>query len=297
MDSRHPPAEVRVDADLVRGLLESQHPRFLSGEVALVDEGWDNFTYRVGSDYVVRLPRREAAVQLLLNEQRWLPLISSWIPLAVPVAIGIGVPSPRFRWPWSVVKWIPGTTAEGLVLSSDDARVLAESLRSLHRTPPPDAPPNPFRGVPLAARRAVVEERFARSRLTGLDALWRAALEAPPAETAVWLHGDLHPRNVLVRDGALGGLIDWGDMTAGDPATDLACAWMLFDAQGRAMFLEAYDPTEDEHARAMGWAVNFGSAMLDSGHARHAAIGRAIVQQLVDAAEHSYRYRIPPQNL
>lgn len=79
MDSQHPPAEVRVDVDLVRGLLESQHPTFLSGDVVLVDEGWDNFTYPVGTEHAVRLPRRETAVQLLLNEQRWPPQISSWI--------------------------------------------------------------------------------------------------------------------------------------------------------------------------------------------------------------------------
>jgi aminoglycoside phosphotransferase (APT) family kinase protein len=157
---------------------------------------------------------------------------------------------------------------------------LATSLRRLHRPAPPDAPANPFRGVPLRSRREVVEERLDRLELRELDSPWRRALEATPGVDVAWLHGDLHPKNVLVRDGTLAGLIDWGDVTAGDPATDLACAWMLFDAYGRSAFLEAYGPSEGEHARALGWAVNFGSAMLDSGEPRHAAIGRAIIRKV-----------------
>lgn len=281
MDSRHPPAEVRVDADLARSLLESQHPGFSSDELVLVDEGWDNVTFRLGPDHAVRIPRREAAVPLVLNEQRWLPVLAPWLDLAVPVPVGIGVPSPHFPWPWSVVPWIPGTTVEDVRLSADDARRLAHALRSLHRVAPSDAPANPFRGVPLGARREAVEERFGRLQLAELEPLWRQALDAAPAETAVWLHGDLHPRNVLARDGTLAGLIDWGDMTAGDAATDLACAWTLFDADARRVFLETYEPSAAETARAAGWAVHFGSALLDSGEPRHEPIGRTIVERLV----------------
>ena len=284
MDLRHPPAEVHVDIDLARALLIAQHPHLMTGPLVLVDEGWDNFTYRVGFEYAVRIPRRQVAVDLLLNEQKWLPRVAPWLPVAVPLPVGLGVPSDLFPWPWSVVEWIPGTTAEKTPLELDQADLLAYTLRSLHRTAPSDAPFNPFRGVPLEARRDVVEERLTRLDLGELVVLWRHALAAAPTEDAVWLHGDLHPRNVLVRDGTLAGIIDWGDMTAGDMATDLACAWMLFDARGRSAFLDAYGPTEDERLRAMGWAVNFASALVDSGELRHTRMGHSVLRQLVGSS-------------
>ena len=107
MDHRHPPAEVHIDADLVAALLEQQLPHLDGSELTFVDEGWDNVTYHTGSDYAVRIPRREVAVELILNEQKWLPIIASWLPIAVPRPVGIGVPSALFPWPWSVVEWIP----------------------------------------------------------------------------------------------------------------------------------------------------------------------------------------------
>lgn len=255
MDRRHPPAEVHIDAELVAALLEQQLPHLRSGELTFVDEGWDNVTYRTGSDYAVRIPRRKVAVDLILNEQKWLPIIAPWLPIAVPRPVGIGVPSDLFPWSWSVVEWIPGATADICPLGAEQAPLLARILLSLHRPAPPDAPLNPLRGVPLQERQEVVEERLQRLDLRELARPWREAIEAPPARENVWLHGDLHARNVLVQDGALAGIIDWGDVTAGDVATDLACAWMLFDsARARAFFLEAYAPSEQVQARAAGWA-------------------------------------------
>lgn len=281
MDSRHPSAEVDVDVSLAKQLLEEQHPALLAGPLSLVDEGWDNITFRVGSDLALRLPRRNVAVQLALNEQRWLPVVAPWLDVAVPVPVGIGVPSRLFPWPWSVVPWIEGSTCDEEALAPSEGELLARVMRSLHRFPPPDAPLNPFRGVPLSSRQNVVEERLDRLRLSQLTPLWEQALATPPARDAVWIHGDLHPRNVVVREGALVGIIDWGDMTVGDPATDLACAWMLLDSQGRSALFDVYQPSSDERSRAIGWAVNFASAMIDSRHPKHTSIGQRVIERLV----------------
>ena len=280
MDLRHPPAEVAVDAALVRGLLGSQHPDLLRGEVTFVAEGWDNFIYRVGSEYAVRLPRRRVAVDLLLNEQRWLPSIEARLPIAVPAPLAVGEPSEHFPWSWSVVRWIDGTTVEARSLSRADAELIASVLRVLHEPAPRDAPRNQFRGVLLQSRREAVEERMARLDLGELLPLWSASLGAEPCSESVWLHGDLHPKNVLMRDGALVGIIDWGDMSAGDPATDLACAWTLFEAGARSAFRRAYAPTLTEWTRARGWAVHFGAAMLDSGEPSHEEIGRRVLERV-----------------
>jgi aminoglycoside phosphotransferase (APT) family kinase protein len=283
MDSVRPAADVTIDLALARALLEQQLPRYAGYTLDRVDEGWDNVTFRVGSDYALRLPRRQIAVELLLKEQRWLPMVASRLSVAVPVPLAAGVPSELFPYPWSLVAWVPGTTADLAPLGSAQAEAVADVLRSLHVGAPADAPTNPVRGVPLAHRRLVVEKRLARPGAPDLAAVWRAALAAPRADESAWLHGDLHPRNAIVTDGRLSGLIDWGDMAAGDVATDLACAWMLFDSPGaRAAFLEAYGPSEAERVRAAGWAVNFASALIASGDAVHERLGWQIAARLTD---------------
>src|SRR5262245_19282678 len=112
----------------------------------MVDEGWDNFTFLVGQRHAARLPRREAAVAFVVNEQRWLPILAARLPLQVPVPVHVGQPSEMFRWPWSLVDWIPGVTAERHFFHSADTALLAETLLALHQPAPDDAPVNPFRG-------------------------------------------------------------------------------------------------------------------------------------------------------
>src|SRR5690606_11705967 len=138
------------------------------------------------------------------------------------------------------------------------------------RPAPPGAPENPWRGVPLAARRERVEAHLGRPDLAPLEGVWRAALEAGRPTTRCWVHGDLHPRNVLVRSGALGGILDWGARSGGDAATDLAAGWMLFGPPPREAFLEAYGATDEDRARAAGWASFFATVLIDSGEPAHA---------------------------
>ncbi len=277
-----PPVERALDASGVRALLAAQCPRFGGEAIRLVDAGWDNFIFRLGREHAVRLPRRQAAVDFLLNEQRWLGQLSARLPIAVPTTVHAGVPGAGFPWPWSVVPWIPGTTAEEHRFGPQDALELAEVLLALHREAPAEAPSNPFRGVPLATRGELVAARLARLRAQpGIDqprlrTLWGEACAAPLATDRRWLHGDLHPRNVVVRDGSLAGLIDWGDLSAGDVATDLACAWLLLDSPlDRQSFFTTYGASEAEVCRAMGWATHLGLALVDSGDARHVAMGLA----------------------
>ncbi len=281
MTPRVPPAEVRIDERLVRALLAEQHPGLAGEPLTLLGEGWDNVTWRLGRARAVRLPRRAAAVPSVRNELRWLPELAERLPVAVPRPVASGTPSALFPWPWSVVAWLPGVTADREALRPDQAPRLAEALRALHRPAPPEAPENPWRGVPLAARRETVEARLGDPDLAPLEGIWRAALEAAQPAGRRWVHGDLHPRNVLVRAGELAGILDWGDLTAGDAALDLACGWMLFEPRAREAFLEAYGATEEERARAAGWATFFATVLIESGEPAHARIGRRAVRELV----------------
>jgi aminoglycoside phosphotransferase (APT) family kinase protein len=279
-----PAAEIEVDSELVRTLLREQHPDLADLAIRPLDAGWDNAMFRLGGDLLVRLPRRSVAATLLEHEQRWLPQIAPRLPVPVPAPLRTGRPNAHFPWPWSVLPWFEAESADLAPLASGQASSFAAFLKALHVPAPSDAPPNPVRGVPLSARVEAVAERMARLKRS-TDAItpaiaqaWEAALAAPVAFEPTWLHGDLHARNVLTSDGRLAAVIDWGDMTSGDVATDLAAIWMLLpDLASRRAAMQAYGgQPADVWARARGWAVLFGVVLLDSGlvdHPRHAAMG------------------------
>jgi aminoglycoside phosphotransferase (APT) family kinase protein len=261
-----PAAEIDVDEALVRALLEEQHPDLADRPLAVVANGWDNAMVRVGEDLAARLPRRQVAVPLIEHEQRWLPELAPHLPLPIPAPVRAGRPSDRYPWPWTIVPWFDGEPA--LVTPPRDPALAAEVLGSffaaLHRPAPPDAPVNPYRGVPLAGDR----DRITRGAIAGLDAVdrdevearWTRFLAVPAWEgPPVWLHGDPHPGNVVVHEGRIAAVVDFGDITAGDPASDLAVAWMHFDPGARAVFRVACGDV-DEHTwqRAHGWALALG---------------------------------------
>ena len=106
---RWPSAEVDVSAQLVEKLVRAQHPDLITGVIREMSPGFDNSIWRLGEDLVVRLPRRQVAVTLIENEQRWLPELARQLPLMVPAPIRVGRPSEDFPWPWTIAVWIEGT--------------------------------------------------------------------------------------------------------------------------------------------------------------------------------------------
>src|SRR5688572_25811372 len=204
-----PAAEVHIDAELARALLRAQHPDLAHLAVAELDSGWDNAMFAVGDELALRLPRRQLGAALIAHEQRWLPQLAAVLPLRTPAPLRIGAPACGYPWSWSIVPWLPGESADVAPPRADQADALAQFLRALHAPPPPDAPRNPGRGVPLAARADATAARMERlGRTTDaiaprVKSLWRDALEAPLDAPPTWIHGDLHPRNVLVREGRL----------------------------------------------------------------------------------------------
>ena len=285
--SARPRADVDVDESLVRRLLVEQASDYPRETIQRVGEGWDNVTFRLGPPdprhgaLAVRLPRREVAAELLSREQRWLAEVTRGLGIPTPVSLCRGRPSGGYPYPWSVVSWIEGRTADEVGLPVGEGRRLAEALRVLHRPAPADAPVSPFRGVPLADRSAGVEDRLTDLGMAGLIPLWRRALDTPRDDDGVWIHGDLHARNVIVREGRVVGIIDWGDLTAGDPSTDLAAAWAVFDRiETRSAFLAAYGTSPAQRARAAGWAIHLASAMAASEDPVHVRLGRAIAARI-----------------
>jgi aminoglycoside phosphotransferase (APT) family kinase protein len=308
MSADAPSADVEVEEALVARLVTAQHPSF-TGAIELVANGWDNAIFRLGEEGAVRMPRRSLGDRLVRSEQRWLPVIAGSLPDGVraPVPVAAGRPALGYPYAWSITPWFDGEPAASVPPAARRpiAGALADVLVAIGRPAPADAPENPYRGVPLAARDDVMAERLASGRLAhavttdvaALAAVWSDALAAPPwTGPPRWVHGDPHPGNLLLERPAggegwrLAAVLDFGDLTGGDPATDLASAWLVFDPAGRAAFrdrIERSRPTDAaDWARARGWALAIGSAIVDAIGVDGGPIGRvgahALEQVLLD---------------
>ena len=283
-----PSADITVDEQILADLVRRQFPALASEPIEIVTNGWDNVVARLGSSLALRVPRRRAAVDLIDHEWTWLPTLALLMPIEVPAPLHRGRPDASIPWAWTIVHWIDGTPADAAPApTAEDADRVAAVLRALAVPAPDDAPANPYRGVPLRQRAERVHsylecfDEVARARLR---AIWQAAVAAPDyAGPPVWVHGDLHPANLVCRDDHLVGIIDWGDLTAGDPAADLQIAWTWFGPDERARLLGALDVDAATVLRARGNALAHGAATVASSadNPRMAAVGAATIRQVL----------------
>ena len=299
MTSR-PSAEVTIDTSVVRALLEEQQADLAHLPLIDVGEGWDNRLFRLGDDLLVRAPRRAAAAALIEHEQRWLPRLSPRLPLPVPVPLRVGRPGCGFPWSWSVVPWLAGQRAllTPLKDAATAAVALGQFLRALHRPAPGDAPHNPWRSVSLSARASTTRGHL--QQVDGLVdraavlALWERVVSTPAwPGPPMWIHGDLHPGNLLISGGRLSAVIDFGDLAAGDPATDLSVAWMVLPPSARPTFFTSargeFDALDDHMlTRARGWALALGLAHLANSRDDElmAALGRTTIGAALNGPWH-----------
>lgn len=254
--------EVATDVALVRRLLAAQFPAWAALPLARVPSwGTDNALFRLGDAMVVRVPRIHWAVPAIEKERRWLPWLTPRLPVAIPRPLAFGAPGEGYPFPWSVHGWIHGENPR--VDKLDDPRALAADLAgfllALRSIDPDGGPPS---GSPAQRRDPAV--RAAIEALSSMDeidvprvtAAWDAALRVPtwPGEP-VWMHGDLAPGNVLVADGRLVAVIDWGGVGVGDPADDCFIAWNLLPAIVRDEFHAMLGVDDDTRARGRGRAL------------------------------------------
>jgi aminoglycoside phosphotransferase (APT) family kinase protein len=267
--------EIEIDEPFLRRLLEEQHPDLAGLPLAQVAGGWDNQMWQLGGELALRIPRTPRAHSLLRREQRWLPGLASRLPLPVPTPVRVGEPSEHFPRPWTVARWVAGVPADQAPIQDTDhaAVELGHFLRSLHTEAPARAPRNPARGVPLSAVTDDFHERL-DAVTADVDAVrvrhvWEHAVAAPDWDgPPMWLHADLHPANIVTAGGRLAGVIDFGELCAGDPATDLAAAWTLLPDGGAGRFFAAYGKLDQATIiRARGWAVLFALGLIAIGNA------------------------------
>ncbi|MFF2503292.1 aminoglycoside phosphotransferase family protein [Streptomyces sp. NPDC058067] len=285
------PEEADIDASLVRRLVDAQFPQWSGLALTEVDSaGTSNAMFRLGDDLAVRLPRLAGSAQDVAKEHRWLPLLAGTLPVAIPSPQGRGTPGEGYPWPWSVYRWLeganpgPGRTLEPALLAQDLARFVC----ALRRVDPAGGPAS-YRSEPLARRddvtRAAIHELRAELAAEQVSAVWASALRAPEASgPAVWIHADLQPGNVLVADGRLSAVIDFGCLGLGDPAVDLIAAWYLLPAGARDVFRSGTGADDAAWARGRGWALSV--ALLELRHYREsnpvmASIARHVIAELL----------------
>jgi aminoglycoside phosphotransferase (APT) family kinase protein len=257
---------VHIDAALATRLVCSQFPQWADLPISGVQlDGWDNRTFRLGTDMTVRLPSAAAYAGQVAKEHLWLPRLAPRLPLPIPFPLAVGVPGDGYPWNWSVYRWLEGETAETAPVANLEgfATTLAHFLTTLQGIDPTDGPPagehNFFRGGSLTTYDqqtrdaiAVLDHRIDTATVT---TVWQAALASRWRSSSVWFHGDVSAANLLVVNGLLSAVIDFGSSGVGDPACDMVIAWTLLSGASREAFRDALAVDDATWARGRGWAL------------------------------------------
>ncbi|NRP70663.1 hypothetical protein ILFOPFJJ_01544 [Ensifer psoraleae] len=257
---------LNIDASLVGRLIAAQFPEWADLPIRPVEfDGWDNRTFHLGRHMTVRLPSAAPYALQVEKEQRWLPILAPRLPLPIPVPLAVGRAGEGYPWPWSVYEWREGEIATHAPVAdlSAFAATLARFLVALEEIDATDGPApgqhNFFRGGPLTVydaetRRALVALE-GRIDTDAARAVWEAALAATWHGAPVWFHGDVSSGNLLVENGRLSAVIDFGTSGVGDPSCDLSVAWTFFHGESREAFRAALPLDKATWARGRGWTL------------------------------------------
>lgn len=254
--------EIPIDGDLVRSMVEDQFPELASASVREVrSTGTVNAIFRLGERHYARLPRKDDWSEDLDREGTWLPKLAPHLSLRVPAPVAVGQPTQAYPQRWAIYEWIEGQPYDDAAVDDEQqtAETLAAFVSELRRIDPVGAPPAGRR--PLPELDTSTREAIAASKgIIDVDAalqVWERDLETPLwTGTPVWIHTDLLRPNLLVADGGLSAVIDFGGAGVGDPAADVIAAWAVFGARGRERFRAALEIDDDTWARARGWALH-----------------------------------------
>lgn len=257
---------VDINADLVRRLVAAQFPRWADLPIKPVQfGGWDNKTFHLGEEMSVRLPSAQGYAAQVEKEHRWLPRLAPLLPLPIPVPLAMGVPAEGYPWHWSIYRWLDGevATIESIADLRQFGITLSQFLTALQRIDPTGGPPagphSFYRGGSLTVYDAETRQAIAvldgQINTDAAIAVWEAALNATWHGPPVWVHGDVAVGNLLVKEGRLNAVIDFGCSAVGDPACDLTIAWTLLSGESREAFCAGVPVDGAAWARGRGWAL------------------------------------------
>ncbi len=259
-------ASEEITSSLVRSLVSEQFPRWSQLPIQPVEtQGWDNRTFRLGDRMAVRLPSADGYVAGLVREEQTLAALGSSFRVAIPRVLATGVPTAAFNRPWSVREWIEGHTLTAVETRERESAInsLGDALRELQACDTVRAPwagsASAYRGCHVSVVGEEIQGRLSlldRRQAEGCRALWDAAVATVWTEPPVWVHGDVAPGNVLFdSSGHLAALIDFGQTCIGDPACDLAFAWLSCSSRERDLLHECLELPEDAWLRGAAWAL------------------------------------------
>jgi aminoglycoside phosphotransferase (APT) family kinase protein len=259
--------EVDINHEVVRHLLDTQFPAWRDEPLLLLDAfGTDHVIFRLGDDKTVRLPRIEGATNALRKEQQWLAYLAPHLPLEIPKVIAIGEPNDAYPYPWAIHSWLEGDNISISRLHNPQQAVadLAQFVIALRSIPTDIAKhdiPQSSRNVALAKRDEATRYMIAQLKETHdtiqMTHIWDKCLQAEAWDgRRVWIHTDLQAGNLLMRDGALSAVIDWGMLGMGDPAVDLQVAWNLLTPDLRRIFRDEVQADDATWQRGRGWALS-----------------------------------------
>jgi aminoglycoside phosphotransferase (APT) family kinase protein len=255
-----------INETLVQHLISTQFPQWKDLPIRPVaHSGWDNRTFHLGEHMLVRMPSAEDYALQVEKEQRWLPKLAPLLPLPIPVPLGLGEPANGYPWKWSIYAWLPGETASPSRITdlSDFATDLAHFLIALQHIDSTNGPqPGPhsfYRGAPLITydnetRQAIIALK-GKIDTNAATEIWEKAIATKWTHSPAWVHGDISIGNLLVQNGRLSAVIDFGQLTVGDPACDLAIAWTFFNGKSRDAFRLTLPLDNATWARGRGWAL------------------------------------------
>ena len=255
--------EVDIDAELVGRLVAKQFPQWADLSISAVrSTGTVNAIYRLGEQLYVRLPRLASWAQTLDKERHWLPKLAPHLSLRVPEPIAEGHPGASYPLSWAIYRWIDGQVYTDEIVDDEHqaAKDLALFITELRRIDPAVGAPRGGR-MPLGDLDALTRSRLESARdvidARAAIAAWERALTAPAWDgTPVWVHADLLRSNLLVDEGRLSAVIDFGSAGIGDPAADVIAAWSVFSHAGRGTFRSALDVDDGTWNRARGFALH-----------------------------------------
>lgn len=256
-------AEVRIDIDLAKKLIESQFPELLPLKVEPKGEGWDNVVLQVNDEFLFRFPRRKIAVELLENEARLLPKLRPKLPLAIPELVYQGRPEFGFPWPFLGYRFLEGITACKAHLTETErtrlAPTLAKFLFDLHQISEQEAItmgaiPDQLGRLDVKTRIPQILDYLNRLKdlnlfedMSSLHAIVDQSKSLGDTGKKTLVHGDLYVRHLLIgSDRALTGIIDWGDVHFGNPALDLSIVFTVLPPDSHKIFFETYGKISEE---------------------------------------------------